>query len=397
VAAVQISLLVLAVTGVFIPRLPSWAAPLLAAAALLVVGGITADAAGRAARPLLAPLAFLLLAVPLAVMLDRLGFFSSLAALADRGVNPVRGLWILAAAVTTFLNLDAAVVLLTPLYIRVARRNGLDATQLAYQPVLLASLASSALPISNLTNLIAAEGAHLRIEDFLLHLGPASLAAVVVGWFAYRRLPVVAGTPATALAPGAPRDPVDVRALRLGTPVVVFVVIGFTVGDALGIPAWIVALIADLVLVAMVRDARLSDVPLGAAALAVGLGIVATAAAPQLGLSRLFAGDSLAVTARTAGLAALGADTINNLPALLVSLPAVGGHRAQIWPLLFGLNFAPIFVLHGALAGLLWRATAARLGVVVTAGQYTKVGLRVGVPAVAVGLAVVLGTAALTG
>ena len=40
--------------------------------------------------------------------------------------------------------LDASVVLLTPLYIRVVRRHGLDPTLLAFQPVLLAALASSA-------------------------------------------------------------------------------------------------------------------------------------------------------------------------------------------------------------------------------------------------------------
>ena len=64
--------------------------------------------------------------------------------------------WIIAAAVVALLNLDAAVVLLTPLYIRTARNTGLDPVMLAFQPVLLAMLASSALPISNLTNLIVA-------------------------------------------------------------------------------------------------------------------------------------------------------------------------------------------------------------------------------------------------
>ena len=66
------------------------------------------------------------------------------------------------------LNLDAAVVLLTPLYVRVARRTGLDPVALAFQPVLLACLASSFLPVSNLTNLIAAHQADLGTSDFLV-------------------------------------------------------------------------------------------------------------------------------------------------------------------------------------------------------------------------------------
>lgn len=388
-AVVQMLLLGAAVAGVFAPRLPSWLIPVLAAAILVTSGGIGGDAAWHAVRPLLAPLAFLLFAVPLAVLLDRLGFFASAAAVADRGGSPYRGLWILAAAVTTFLNLDASVVLLTPLYIRIARRHGLDPTMLAYQPALLACLASSALPISNLTNLIAADDAGARAGDFLLHLGPASLAAATVGWFAYRGLVAVESDHAPV------RDPVDARALRIGTPIVAFVIIGFTVGDALGIKSWIVALIADLVLVMLVRDLRLGDFPFGGVSLAVGLGVLATAAAPHLSLDHLFTGDSTASQLRTAGLAMLGANMLNNLPALLVGLPALHGNHTQLWPLLFGVNFGPVFVLHGALAGLLWRGTAARFDVGVTAWQYTKMGLRVGIPSVAVGLAIVLATSAL--
>jgi arsenical pump membrane protein len=362
---------------------------MLAAVLLVMVGGIGATEAWETIQPFVAPLLFLLLAVPLAIMLDRLGFFASVAALADRGDNPRLGLWILAAAVTTFLNLDASVVLLTPLYIQVARRHGLDPVHIAFQPVLLACLASSALPISNLTNLIAADSLQLGIEDFILRLGPASLAAVVVGWFAYIRLPDIKDLRVEI------RDPVDPRALKLGTPVVAFVVLGFTVGDALGVKAWIVALVADLVLLAMTRDVRLGDFPFGAAGLAVGLGLVATAAAPHFGLGRLFTDDSWAAELRTAGFATVLADTINNLPALLINIPTLKDHEEHVWPMLFGVNFGPIFMLHGALAGLLWRDTATRLDVHVTPWQYTKVGFRVGVPALATGLVITTVTGAL--
>ncbi|HEY5424337.1 MAG TPA: hypothetical protein VIK05_12735 [Ilumatobacteraceae bacterium] len=50
---------------------------------------------------------------------------------------------VLAAAVTVVFNLDAAVVLLTPLYIRIARRHGYSPEMLAFQPALLACLASN--------------------------------------------------------------------------------------------------------------------------------------------------------------------------------------------------------------------------------------------------------------
>ncbi|MGI8755893.1 MAG: hypothetical protein ACR2MB_08545 [Acidimicrobiales bacterium] len=48
----------------------------------------------------------------------------------------------MAAAVVAVFNLDAAVVFLNPLYVRIARRQGLPSEALAFQPALLASLGS---------------------------------------------------------------------------------------------------------------------------------------------------------------------------------------------------------------------------------------------------------------
>ena len=139
-------------------------------------------------RPLAAPLAFVLVAVPLAASLDHVGVFDELAAVAARSRHVVGALWILAALVVAFLNLDAAVVLLTPIYIRTASLVDVDPVALAFQPVLLASLASGVLVVSNLTNLLAASQLSLHNADFLRHLALPSLAATAVGWFAYRRV-----------------------------------------------------------------------------------------------------------------------------------------------------------------------------------------------------------------
>ena len=63
-------------------------------------------------------LAFLLAGVPLAALLDRLGFFeASAAVIVGRGGDrPVLALWVFAGLTTVVLNLDTTVVLLTPLY-----------------------------------------------------------------------------------------------------------------------------------------------------------------------------------------------------------------------------------------------------------------------------------------
>lgn len=390
VAALQLAVLAISIIGVFARpfRAPHWLIPAIGACFLVAVGGIDADAAVDALKPLRNPLLFLVLAVPLAVMLDQLGFFSSIAALLDAGKHARLGLWILAALVTTFLNLDASVVLLTPLYIRIARAHGFDATMLAFQPALLACLASSALPISNLTNLIAAEQLHTSTAQFALRLGPASFIAIVVGWFAYRRLDH------NCESAQQTHEKADRRALLLGTPIALFVVVGFTTSDYIGVPAWVVALIADVVLLALVRRVPFKDVPFGAAALAGGLAVVAAAAAQPLGVHHALHGNDLMAQLRAGATGLVGANTINNLPALLTCLPSLQTHRELLWPLLFAVNVGPIFVLHGALAGLLWRDTAEGLDVHVTPWQYTKVGLLVGLPAATAGFVTLLATSA---
>ena len=79
--------------------------------------------------------------------------------------------------------------------------------------------------------------------------------------------------------------------------------------------------------------------------------------------------------------AAVGADAVNNLPAVLMALPALGPDPGErLWPLLLGVNLGPVLVVTGSLAGLLWLDTAQRLGVEVDARTYTRIGLRIGLP-----------------
>ncbi len=189
-AAVRILLLAVGVAGAIARpfRLPAWAAPVLCGAVDLGVGGITVEGARRALDPLADPIGFLLAAVPLALLLDQLGFFRELGDLMTGSGRGTGGLWVLGALVTTVLNLDAAVVLLTPLYVAIARRSGRSPVTLAFQPVLLALLASSALPVSNLTNLIAVSWTGATTLEFVTHLAAPSLVATAVGWWRYRRV-----------------------------------------------------------------------------------------------------------------------------------------------------------------------------------------------------------------
>ncbi|MCU4187051.1 hypothetical protein K6U06_21985 [Acidiferrimicrobium sp. IK] len=390
-------------------RLPSGVVPLIAAGVVLLAGGLSLGAARHALDPLSEPVGFLLAAVPLAVLLDRYGYFSAVAGLLTRGERGVGGLWVLAAAVTTVLNLDAAVVLLTPLYVNIARRSGRDALTLALMPVLLACLASSALPVSNLTNLIAVSATGASTGGFLANLALPSLVATIVGWVFYRRRPLEAapdpggraappgergappgggaGEPPEAAAPASTR-----RVLIVGTVIVVLVLIGFTAGRLVGLSPWMVALGADVVLVAIRRELPLRAVPVGTAMVAVSLGVLASAAVVHLPVHRLLAGTSTLSQARITAVMALAANVANNLPALLVAVPTLG-HRVSptLWSVLLGVNMGPVLLATGSLASLLWLDALGRLGVTVKARDFSAAGVRIGLPALLAATAVRLG------
>lgn len=362
-------------------RIPTWAAVAGPVVLGFVIGVIDLGEAGDAVRALDSSLAFLAVAVPLAVLLGRVGFFDAAAERVAAGHHLQPALWVLAAVVTTVFNLDAAIVLLTPLYIRIARLHGLDPVRVAFQPVLLASLASSALPVSNLTNLIVAERIDASTVEFLWRLGPASALATIVGWFAYRRLPSAVADP-IGDDDLLPIEGDELRhALRVGAPAVTALLVGFVVGDAFGVAPWMVAGAVTLVLMAVVRDVPFRAVPWEAAVVAAGLAVLAASAAPHLGLEQVYGGDGIAGAARAMTAGIVGANAVNNLPALLVSLPYVDDDT--VWALLAGVNLGPVFWVSGSLAGLLWLDIVRREGLHVTFLDYARVGLRVGLPALA--------------
>jgi arsenical pump membrane protein len=296
----------------------------------------------------------------MAALLDRLGFFE---AVAGRVPNRALALWIFGALVTTLLNLDTAVVLLTPLYARIDRR-------LAIQPALLALVASSALPVSNLTNLIAASGAHATTAQLLTHLGPPSLVATTVAWFAYRRLGLPEG-PGRLDAHAATNRPDPVAC-----GVVAVVVVGFVLGPDVGIEPWMVALAACVVLAWRARWVPWRSVPVATAAGVLVLGGLAAFLMRDVDLHRLATADGPLGVVVVATLTAAVANVVNNLPAVLVVVQGVGHPAPGLWPALLGVNMGPFVLVTGALSSLLWlRATGS------TPREFTSAAVRVVGPA----------------
>jgi arsenical pump membrane protein len=359
-------------------RVPVWLAPSVAVLVALAVGLVDVHGARRAIDPLVEPLAFLLLAVPLAALLDHVGFFEEIATIAASRRHVIGGMWLLGIVTVAVLNLDAAVVLLTPLAIRTARRCGIDPLVLALQPVLLACLASSFLPVSNLTNLIVAGHGRFGVEDFVAHLGLPSVVALVVAWWCYRRAyPSARGVPVAADATRAP----DRVALVTGTVVVAVLLAGFTVGPRFGVQPWMVVAAVDVVLVLRRRRVPIDAVPWGTALVAAALAVLAAAAVAHASFDGLLHGSGALAAARVTGVAAVGANVINNLPALLVGLARLPHGSPLLWPLLLGVNAGPTLLVTGSLASLLWLDAVRRGGLGLGARDYARLGVRVGLPA----------------
>jgi arsenical pump membrane protein len=331
-------------------------------------------------------LAFLLAGVPLAALLDRVGFFAAAASVVlgrGRQERSVVGLWVLAAVTTAVLNLDTTVVLLTPLYLRLARRAEVDPIPLVAVPLLLASFASSVLPISNLTTLIVVQRFDLGALDVLTHLALPSLAASVVGWLMYRRR-----HPTRLMAPV--NDAPDRRALAIGGVVVSALLIGFVLGPTLGIDAWVVALAADVVLVAVVRCVPWRDVPVTTAGIVAAIAAVVALVVPADALRAPLHHSSPAAVGVLAIAAGALANLVNNLPALLVGLDALHHMTWGMWAWLLGVNVAAVLLPIGALANLLWLRIMRAEGVRVGLARYVSVTVPIGVPAAAAAIAVLV-------
>lgn len=371
--------------------------PALLAVVAVAAGVVDGTAARSALGDLVEPLIFVALAVPLAVLLDERGCFDAVA----RRL-PVRataaGLWVLGAATVALVNLDAAVVLLTPVAIRAAARAGEDARGLALQPALLASLSSSWLPVSNLTNLIAEEHDRQGPAAFLVHLGPPSLAAVAVGYVLWRRAwprrSQPSGEPRGATRPATGEDGDDRAALVTAAVVGVALLVGFTAGGVVGVPPWVVAGVVVAGLVAHTRSLPVAAVPWASALVVAGLAVLAVAAAEHLDVAAALGdGEGGAGLARIVGVGAVGANLANNLPTFLAGLGHLPAGDAARWAWLLGVNMGPTVLVTGSLAGLLWVDVARRSGLAVGARDYARAGLLVGLPALLVGTAVLTLTA----
>jgi arsenical pump membrane protein len=291
--------------------------------------------------------------------------------------------------VTATLNLDTAVVFLTPILVHAARARGADETPFLYSAVFMANASSLYLPGSNLTNLLVS--AHDPLgggSAFAGHMIVPALTATVVtafGLVAIFRSRLRRRSSQTAAA--AAHKPPLVGAGAAAIAAALTVVLGNPALAVLGVGLAAVALqIARGRL--QWRGAVRAVGPFTLAALfvaAVALGV----------LARSWDGPSqlLASAGRwgTAGVGALTAVAVNNLPAAVL----LSAHRpAYPAALLIGLNLGPNLAVTGSLSALLWFRAARSVAAKPSIRRYSLIGVVLAPLAIATALAasVVLGS-----
>ncbi|HEY0949429.1 SLC13 family permease [Nocardioides sp.] len=348
---------------------------LLAVAMVLPTGILSRAEIAATLRHLGPVVAFLVTILVVADVCARAGLFAAAAARvrAASGGRPARlftGVFLLAAAITAGLSLDATVVLLTPVVLTAAAAAGTSRRPGAYACLRMANSASLLLPVSNLTNLLAMPHLDLTFGGFALVMAPVLAAVLVVEYAAlrllFRRELAAAATPGgDGPAPDLPRVPVVVVTLML---------VGFGAGSPLGVEPFWVSTAATLVLLAWAGRRRLLTAPEAVhaahpafAVFVLCLGVVVAALA-EGGLGDLIAalvpgGTSFADLLAIAVLATVLANLLTNLSATLLVVPLVAplGDGAVLAALL-GLNIGSGLTYTGSLANLLWRRGLVRRG-----------------------------------
>lgn len=364
-------------------------------AAVLVValGAVSPHDAWEQTRSLLPVVGFLALVLVLAQLCADEGLFEAAGAAVARWCGGssrrlLAGLFAVASAITAVLSLDATVVLLTPVVFATVARAGARARPHVYATAHLANSASLVLPVSNLTNLLAFTTSGLTFTRFAALMALPWLAAIAVEYAVFRRyfrtdLAAPAAPGISEKGPGVPVFTLAVLALTLG---------GFAVASFAGLePAW-AALGGALVLGggALGQRRTMARELVGAAAplfclfvLALGIvvkGVVKGGLDDALG-HLLPDGDSLPALLGVAVMAAVLANVINNLPAVLALLPLTApGGPGPILAVLIGVNLGPNLTYVGSLATLLWRRILHHHDTRADLGHFTRLGL-IAVPA----------------
>jgi arsenical pump membrane protein len=293
---------------------------------------------------------------------DQDGLFAAaghrLASLAPNDTVLFAGAAAIVAVVTALLNLDTAVVFLTPVLIAAARSRGAQEAPLVVGCILLSNAGSLLLPGSNLTNLIVV--GHIRLSGgqffniMVLPWTAAVIVTAVIIAIAERR-----GL-RTASKPSSDPEPAEPAVIGLGLLAVALVTVLVLVLSSPALPVAGIGLVA----VALRLAARRQQVHRVRTVLGIPVLISLFGIAVALGtLGRVWSGPATVLShldaSGTAAFAAVTGVLVNNLPAASLLAARTPPHP---FALLVGLDIGPNLFVTGSLAWILWWRTCLASG-----------------------------------
>ncbi|MFT0848639.1 SLC13 family permease [Actinomycetaceae bacterium L2_0104] len=373
--------------------LPEAVAAVPAALLVILIGAIDLPVAGEEIASLGPTVGFLAAILVLAHLCEQEGLFKAAGQLMSKGSkgDPKRLLvlvFVAASLTTAVLSLDATVVLLTPVVFGTASRMGVRPKPHVYATAHLANSASLLLPVSNLTNLLAMNTSELSFATFAMIMALPWLVSLAVEYCVFRwRF----ASDLSLRAEHARDVDEEIMIPKFALAVLVITLLGFIACSPLQIESYWAALLGVVLLagkrlftgseskgrqvLGMFKAANVWFV-----LFVLALGVVVRAVVDN-GLSETLShlvpeGTSLLTMLALAFIAALLANIVNNLPAVLVLLPLVAhAGPPAVLAVLIGVNIGPNLTYVGSLATLLWRRILADRDQDTEVAEFTKLGL----------------------
>ncbi len=372
-AVFSIILLLVAVAGtvVKVKKVPNWCISLLCMVIYLSFYSYSVHNLNHFLSYLIKPLLFVLAIVPMAKLLDDYGFFRIVTKLVYRNKHSDLKLFLVSILTVATMNLDAGVSLQTPLAIetidvQTKENPNYSSLGILYQPVIAALLASSFLPISNLTNLIVISAANLTVVDFLIYLGIPSLIGLAVSWQFYK----IKFGKVNSNIKSEQLTKSEKHLLKIGSVFLFICLIGFVLGQKIGIYPYMVAIGGNIVLLLFplvfkehIRYLGIKNsvstlakaMPYGTCIIAVSLSVLAFGFSNYFKIERFFIGNSLLTLLQVVIITAVLANVLGNLSTVLVYAPFLMHiSKGSLLSIIFAVNMGPCLLMSGSLATLLW-------------------------------------------
>lgn len=301
---------------------------------------------------------------------------------------------VFASLTTIFLNLDTTAVLLTPVMLALAPRARIAALPLAMTTIWLANTASLLLPVSNLTNLLAADRVALAAPAFAARMWAPQLAAITATmlflWVFYWRRGERSADRYVPPPPLELRRPTDrILFWVAGGACLLFILAVPFIHQQIGYAAAAAAMIVVVAFAVLDRTKlRLDLIPWQLLVFVTGLFLVVPTLS-RYGLAELMTGligtDHNGVGLYRAAVAGAGlSNVLNNLPAYTAGEAVIpAGNGDQLLALLIGTNVGPIVTPWASLATLLCLESCRDHGLRVPLRKFVLTGLGLAIVALA--------------